>query len=145
MAIGSNSKSFTVTLMGMLSDEGKLDWDKPVRTYLSDFELRDEVATRLMTPTDLVTHRSGLSRHDVMWFGRAFTRKELYQRPRHLESSATFRQRYQYNNLMFMTAGILLEQTTGKSWDDLIDQRIFEPAAPEIMFKRKPAPVKSTS
>jgi CubicO group peptidase (beta-lactamase class C family) len=127
MAIGSNSKSFTVTLMGMLSDEGKLDWDKPVRTYLPDFELSDEVSARLMTPTDLVTHRSGLPRHDNMWFGRAFTRKELYQRLKYLEPSATFRQRYQYNNLMFMTAGVLLEQNTGKSWDDLIDERIFEP------------------
>jgi CubicO group peptidase (beta-lactamase class C family) len=129
MAIGSNSKSFTVTLMGMLSDEGRLDWDKPVRTYLPDFELHDDVSARLMTPTDLVTHRSGLPRHDGMWFGRAFTRKELYQRLKYLEPSATFRQRYQYNNLMFMTAGVLLEQTTGKSWDELIDQRLFEPLA----------------
>jgi CubicO group peptidase (beta-lactamase class C family) len=80
MAIGSNSKSFTVTLMGMLSDEGQLDWDKPVRTYLPDFELHDDVSERLMTPTDLVTHRSGLPRHDGMWFGRAFSRKDLYHR-----------------------------------------------------------------
>ncbi|MGH9329962.1 MAG: serine hydrolase [Vicinamibacterales bacterium] len=127
MAIGSNTKSFTVTLMGMLSDEGRLDWDKPVRTYLPDFELHDEVAGRLMTATDLVTHRSGLPRHDAMWFGRAFTRKDMYQRLKYLEPSATFRQRYQYNNLMFMTAGILVEQSTSKSWDELIDQRIFEP------------------
>jgi CubicO group peptidase (beta-lactamase class C family) len=127
MAIGSNSKSFTVTLMGMLSDDGKLDWEKPVRAYLPDFELYDEVSARLMTPTDLVTHRSGLPRHDSMWYGRAFTRKDLYQRLKYLEPNATFRQRYQYNNLMFMTAGVLLEQNTGKSWDELIDQRIFEP------------------
>ena len=127
MAIGSNSKSFTVTLMGMLSDEGKLDWDKPVRTYLPDFELHDDVASRLMTPTDLVTHRSGLPRHDLMWYGRAFTRKELYQRLRFLEPSVSFRQRYQYNNLMFMTAGYLVEQLTQQSWDDLIRQRIFTP------------------
>lgn len=127
MAIGSNSKSFTVTLMGMLSDEGRLDWDKPVRTYLPDFELHDDVATRLMTPTDLVDHRSGLPRHDSMWYGRAFTRKELFQRLRFLEPSATFRQRYQYNNLMFVTAGHLVEQVTGQSWDSLIRQRIFTP------------------
>jgi CubicO group peptidase (beta-lactamase class C family) len=127
MAIGSNSKSFTVTLLGMLSDEGRLDWDKPVRTFLPDFELHDDVASRLMTPTDLVTHRSGLPRHDSLWYGRPFSRKELYQRLRYLELSATFRQRYQYNNLMFMTAGYLVEQLTKDSWDNQIKQRIFTP------------------
>jgi CubicO group peptidase (beta-lactamase class C family) len=127
MAIGSNSKSFTVTLMGMLSDEGRLDWDKPVRTYLPDFELHDEVSARLMTPTDLVTHRSGLPRHDQVWLPATLSRKELYARLRHLEPSATFRQRYQYNNLMFMTAGHLVERVTNESWDDLVRQRIFTP------------------
>jgi CubicO group peptidase (beta-lactamase class C family) len=127
MAIGSNSKSFTVTLMGILADEKQLDWDKPVRTYLPDFELKDDVATRLMTPTDLVTHRSGLPRHDLMWYGRAFSRKEMYARLRFLEPSATFRQRYQYNNLMFMTAGYLIEQVTGQSWDEAVRARIFAP------------------
>jgi CubicO group peptidase (beta-lactamase class C family) len=127
MAIGSNSKSFTVTLLGMLVDERKLELDKPVRTYLPDFELQDDVATRLMTPIDLVTHRSGLPRHDAMWGAGGFTRKELYQRLRFLEPTATFRQRYQYNNLMFMTAGILVEQVAGQPWEALIKDRIFTP------------------
>lgn len=127
MAIGSNSKSFTVTLMGMLSDEGKLDWDKPVRTYLPDFELYDDVSTRLMTPTDLVTHRSGLPRHDAMWLPATLSRTELYARLRHLAPSATFRQRYQYNNLMFMTAGHLVERLTNESWDNVVRRRIFTP------------------
>ena len=127
MAIGSNSKSFTVTLMGTLSDEGKLDWNKPVRDYLADFQLQNDSATRLMTPTDLVTHRSGLPRHDRMWFATGFSRKEMYARLRYLEPSSTFRQIYQYNNLMFMTAGVLTERIAGSSWDDLIKQRIFVP------------------
>jgi len=127
MAIGSNSKSFTVTLMGMLADERKLDLDKPVRTYLPDFELQDDIATRLMTPVDLVTHRSGLPRHDALWGAGGFARKELYQRLRFLEPTATFRQRYQYNNLMFMTAGILVEQVAGQPWETQIKDRIFTP------------------
>ena len=127
MAIGSNSKSFTVTLMGMLVDERKLEFDKAVRTYLPDFELQDDVATRLMTPIDLVTHRSGLPRHDALWAAGGFTRKELYDRLRFLEPTATFRQRYQYNNLMFMTAGILVERVAGQPWEALIRDRIFTP------------------
>ena len=127
MAIGSNSKSFTVTLMGTLSDAGKLDWEKPVRDYLPDFQLQNDVATRLMTPTDLVTHRSGLPRHDAMWYGTSFSRAELYERLRYLEPSASFRQRYQYNNLMFMTAGLLVERVAGEPWDAVVKQRIFTP------------------
>ena len=127
MAIGSNSKSFTVTLMGMLSDENKLEWNKPVREYLPDFQLHSAEATSMMTPTDLVTHRSGLPRHDRMWFATGFSRKEMYDRLRFLEPSATLRQRYQYNNLMFMTAGLLTERITGTAWEEQIKQRIFVP------------------
>src|SRR5438552_12180302 len=116
MAIGSNSKSFTVVLMGMLADSGKLDWDKPVRTYLPDFQLYDDFATREMTPRDLVTHRSGLPRHDGLWYGRSFNREELYRRLKYLEPSASFRSRWQYQNLMFLTAGYLVERRTGRSW-----------------------------
>src|SRR6266498_2995569 len=82
MAIGSNSKSFTVVLMGMLVDEKKLDWDKPVKTYLPDFKLWDDYATEKMSPRDLVNHRSGLPRHDLLWYGRKFARKELFDRLR---------------------------------------------------------------
>jgi CubicO group peptidase (beta-lactamase class C family) len=127
MAIGSNSKSFTVVLMGMLVDSGKLAWDKPVREYLADFQLQDEFASRDMTPRDLVTHRSGLPRHDIAWYGRSLNREELYQRLKYLEPSASFRSRWQYQNLMYTTAGYLVEKRTGRSWDDLIRERIFGP------------------
>ena len=127
MAIGSNSKSFTVVLMGQLVDSGKLDWDKPVRDYLPDFQLHDDLASEAMTPRDLVTHRSGLPRHDLFWYGGSLGREEMYRRLRYLEPNTSFRGRWQYQNLMFMTAGYLVEKQTGRSWDDLIRERIFGP------------------
>ncbi len=127
MGIGSNSKSFTVVLMGMLADSGKLEWDRPVRTYLPDFQLYDAFATQEMTPRDLVTHRSGLPRHDGLWYGRSFTRPELYQRLKYLQPNVSFRSKWQYQNLMFLTAGYLVEHLTGRAWDDLIRERIFQP------------------
>jgi len=127
MAIGSNSKSFTVVLMGMLVDSGKLDWDKPVRDYLPDFQLQDELASQAMTPRDLVTHRSGLARHDLFWYGGSLGREEMYRRLRYLEPTTSFRGRWQYQNLMYMTAGLMVERRTGKSWDELIRERIFAP------------------
>lgn len=131
MAIGSNSKSFTVTLMAMLADEGRLDWDVPVRDYLPDFRLYDHFATAEMTARDLVTHQSGLPRHDNVWYGRPRTRAELFAKLRHLKPNASFRSRYQYQNLMFMAAGHLAERITGTDWHQLIDDRIFTPLAME--------------
>src|SRR5690349_11651782 len=79
-AIGSCSKSFTATSLAMLAGEGKFDWDKPVRDYMPDFRLYDSYATSQMRPRDLVTHQSGLPRHDLVWYGSPLSRNELYAR-----------------------------------------------------------------
>jgi CubicO group peptidase (beta-lactamase class C family) len=126
-AIGSCSKAFTVMAMGMLVDEGKLDLDKPVIDYLGDFRLKDEFATLHMKPRDLVCHDSGLPRHDFSWYGSPATRNEIYLRLRYLEPNADFRSLWQYNNFMFLTAGVLVERITGKKWEEVISERIFKP------------------
>lgn len=127
MPIGSNTKAFTASVLGALVDEKKLEWDAPVRNYLTDFRLSDEVAERLTTARDLMSHRTGLPRHDALYYGRTYTRQELYSRLRYLEFNRTFRQRWQYNNLMVMTAGILAERITNRSWEDLVRERVFVP------------------
>lgn len=126
-AIGSSTKSFTVTSLGVLADQGKLDWDKPVREYMPDFQLMDQVATEHMTPRDLVTHRSGLPRHEHMWMNSPFTRQQIFDRLRFLEPNKDFRSTFQYSNLMFLTAGMLAERVSGMSWEDHVRKVIFEP------------------
>jgi CubicO group peptidase (beta-lactamase class C family) len=126
-AIGDATKSFTVTSLGVLVDQGKLDWDKPVRDYLPDFRLWDQFATERMTPRDLVTHRSGLPRHDLMWYSSPFSRQELFDRLRYLEPNKDFRTTFQYQNLMFMTAGFLAGHVAGITWEQLVHDVIFEP------------------
>lgn len=126
-AIASISKSFTATGLGMLADDKKLDWDHPVRDYLPDLRLHAKVEDDKVTPRDLVCHRTGLPRHDALWFTTKLTRPELYARLRHLEPSKKLRYAYQYNNLMFMTAGLIAERVSGKSWEDFTRARILEP------------------
>jgi CubicO group peptidase (beta-lactamase class C family) len=131
-AIGSSTKAFTTFVLGTLVDEGKLDWDKPVKTYLPGFQLYDEVTTDLITPRDLVTHRSGLPRHDLVWYNaQELPRQELVARLAYLEPNETLRNKFQYNNLMFLTAGYLAEVITGKSWEDDVRERIFAPLGME--------------
>lgn len=127
-AIGSCTKAFTTFVLGTLVDEGKLEWDRPLREVLPGFRLRDPAASELLTPRDLVTHRSGLPRHDLLWYNnRDLSRAELVARLSHLEPSQALRAKYQYNNLMFLTAGYLIEQVTGRSWEDNVRERVFEP------------------
>jgi CubicO group peptidase (beta-lactamase class C family) len=126
-AIGSCTKAFTTFLMGTLVDQGKLDWDKPVRTYIPELRLHDRVASELITPRDLVTHRSGLPRHDLVWYNASISRKQIVDRLPFLEPTESFRGKFQYNNIMYMTAGYLVERLTGQSWEDAVRSCIFAP------------------
>jgi len=125
--IASITKSFTVATLGTLASEGKLDWDKPVRDYLPDFRLYDDVLTARVTPRDLVTHRTGLPRHDATWYRSDLNREEMYSRLRFLEPNRDLRREFQYNNLMFMTAGYLAGKLAGSTWEDAVSTRIFKP------------------
>jgi CubicO group peptidase (beta-lactamase class C family) len=126
-AIGSSTKAFTAASLAVLVEDGKLAWDAPVRTYLPTFALKDDVAREHMTPRDLVTHRSGLPRHDFVWYNAPLTRKEMVERLGHLEPNAGVREKFQYQNLMFMTAGYLAGQVAGTTWEDLVRARVFRP------------------
>lgn len=126
-AIGSSTKAFTAASVCQLTGDGKLDLDEPIKTYLPDFKLYNDYVTAKMTPRDLLCHRSGLPRHDFVWYGSDYSREKIYQNLHHLEPTQGFREGWQYQNLMFMTAGYLVEKMAGKSWEKVIEQRIFKP------------------
>jgi CubicO group peptidase (beta-lactamase class C family) len=127
MPIASVTKQFTVGALGTLVRQGKLDWDRPVRDYIPDFRVNDDMATLRATPRDLVTHRIGLPRHDGLWFGSTLTREQIYQRLQYLPFSRDVRTRFQYNNLMYMTAGLLGGRINGTTWEQLVKSALFEP------------------
>lgn len=127
LAIGSSTKAFTVTALGTLVDEGLLDWDKPVREYLPGFRMHDPAATEHLTVRDMMSHRSGLPRHDFLWYGNQdLTRADVVEKLRHLEPSKTFREVWQYNNLMYITAGHLIEVLSGETWEQRVQRCIFD-------------------
>ncbi len=127
-AIGSSTKAFTTFTLGTLVDEGKVEWDKPVRNYLPWLKLYDPAMTERLSVRDLVTHRSGLPRHDLVWYGNYTASRESFVRKlAFLEPSADLREKWQYNNLMYLTAGYLTEVLTGKTWEDAVRTRVFEP------------------
>jgi dihydroorotase/N-acyl-D-amino-acid deacylase len=125
--IASISKSFTVSGLSMLADAGKLDWDQPVRAVVPEFVLKDVVAADRATPRDLVSHRTGLPRHDGVWYRSRGSRLEAVKLLRHLEPSRDFRAAWQYNNLMFLAAGVVAERASGQTWEAFTRARILGP------------------
>ena len=104
-----------------------MDWDKPVRTYLPEFQMNDPVASEQATPRDLFAHRTGLPRHDLVWYSSDFSREDLVGRLHDLKPNKGFRSAYQYNNLTVMTMGYLEGKLTGLGWEGCIRQKIFAP------------------
>lgn len=126
-AIGSITKSFTALTFGMLNDEGKVDWDKPVHEMLPEFALFDPFASDHVTPRDMFSHRSGLPRHDLVWYSSDFSRADLVNRMRYLKPTKDLRSAFQYNNLAMMTMGYLEGKITGLGWEGAVRTRIFAP------------------
>jgi CubicO group peptidase (beta-lactamase class C family)/pimeloyl-ACP methyl ester carboxylesterase len=125
--IGSCGKAFTALAVGMLVDAGTLDLDTPVVEYLPDFRLYDDHATLHATARDLLCHRTGVPAYDMLWLTVPLSRDEYYRRLRHLQPSTGFRETFQYSNLMYMAAGVLVGRLSGGTWEEYISKRIFDP------------------
>ena len=131
-AIGSCTKAFTTFVMGTLVDEGKLDWDTPVRTYLPGLRMSDPIATESITPRDLVTHRSGLPRHDLVWYNTTLYRQGRLRPAGPLRAHRALRSKFQYNNMMFMLAGYLIEKVDGRPWEEAVRAADLRPAGDDL-------------
>jgi CubicO group peptidase (beta-lactamase class C family) len=125
--LGSTTKAFTATAMAMLADEKKLSWDDPVRNYLPGFHISDSCTDSLITLRDIASHRSGVARHDELWDDSDFGRDELIHRIGLMKVWRPIRSGYQYNNLMFVTAGEAAAAAAKMPWAQLIQTRIFAP------------------
>jgi CubicO group peptidase (beta-lactamase class C family) len=125
--IASNSKLFTAVAAGMLVEEGKLTWDKPVRESVPSIEFYNDQLNNNVTLRDMLSHRTGVTRHDLIWFKSSFTRKELFERLKYLEPQEPMRSAFLYNNLMFAAVGQIIEIKSGKRWEDFVRERILSP------------------
>jgi CubicO group peptidase (beta-lactamase class C family) len=126
--IASNTKAFTATAIGILVEEGKLEWDAPVVRYLPWFQFSDPYVTRELTVRDLLVHRSGLGlgAGDLLsWPPSTYDRTEIARRIRFIPLSTSFRSAYAYDNVLYLIAGELIEAVSGETWEDFIAKRIL--------------------
>ncbi len=125
--IASCSKAFTTTALSILVDEGKINWDDPVTKYLPDFQMYDPWVTKEINIRDLLTHRSGLATFsgDFLWINSTYSRKDIIKRIRYLKPVSSFRTKYGYQNLMYITAAEIIKAVTDTSWGDFIQAHIL--------------------
>lgn len=125
--IGSASKAFTALLLAQAAQDGKVSLDDSPRKYLPEFHLKDPDADAKITITDILSHRCGLPRTDVAWYAGNFSRDDLLRLIAEGEPTAKLGQRWQYQNVMFMAAGMIDEKLYGKPYADVLRDRLFGP------------------
>lgn len=126
-AIGSSSKAFTALTVMMSVDEGKLSLsDRPV-TYLPYFKLQDSEADSNITINDLMCHRSGLPRTDFAWYTGKLSSEETIRVAGLAKPTAKLGEAFQYQNVMFLTAGQIVSEVQQKPWSEFVRERIFRP------------------
>lgn len=125
--LASCTKAFTSTLTAMLADDGKLDWDDPVPKHLPTFHLSDPHADGLVTIRDLLTHRTGVAGHDLLWYRAPWSTDEVIRRIAHVPVTGQFRGNYHYTSLMYLAAGKVVSVRGGAPWEKLVRDRICTP------------------
>src|SRR5262245_7352019 len=123
--IASNTKLFTATGVGLLVEDGKLEWDKPIRQFVPGARFYNDELNATVTIRDMLAHRTGITRHDSIWYKSDFTRKELFERLKYLEPAQPIRQTFLYNNMMYTGAGYVIELLSGRKWEDFTRERLL--------------------
>lgn len=124
----SLTKAFTAASAALLVDDGKLDWDEPVTRYVPEFRVAGGAEYASLSLRDMLSHRTGLGTHDLVWYNNErLSKAELLARLPHLPMLAPLRSQYQYNNLMYIIAGLVVERVSGQSWEGFLKARLLEP------------------
>lgn len=134
-AIASMTKAFTTACMAILVDEGKMSWDDHPRKHLPYFKLSDPVADACVTMRDLVSHRTGMPRHDELWAVEERTAEEIVRRYGLAPHSTSFRSTYEYANVPFSAAGLSVGAMAGTTWQEFLKARIFKPLGMKAVCK----------
>jgi CubicO group peptidase (beta-lactamase class C family) len=130
--LGSCTKAMTATLLGTLVDDGKLRWDSTISQVFSEWSNDIHPDLKSVTLMQLLAHRGGFG-HDLRWWQGGRGRPVVEQRRMLLAAALQDAPevkpgtQYHYSNTGFVLAGMMAEQVTKSSWEELMTRRIFEP------------------
>jgi CubicO group peptidase (beta-lactamase class C family) len=136
--VGSNTKAMTALLAALLVEEKKLRWDSTVAEVFPELTKAMDRQLKTVTLRQLLSHTSGLpgDNKDVdelidkatlrggnLDEARYWMVKQWCSRPLAAEPG----KKWAYSNLGYVFAGAMMERTPGKSWDEMIQERVFAP------------------
>ena len=126
--LGSVTKSFTALAVLQLVEEGKVDLDAPVQTYLPWWSLADKEGSSTITVRHLLNQSSGVSTKDGnrFWPSREGLEETLHKLNT-IQLTQPVGTTFQYSNINYMTAGLIVEKASGQSYADYVTEHIFEP------------------
>ncbi|HKB41699.1 MAG TPA: serine hydrolase, partial [Gemmataceae bacterium] len=134
------TKAMTATAIALLVDEHKMSWDDSVRKHVPFFRLSDPLADRDVTLRDLLCHRTGLSRHEYLWYRAPWSLEQTVRRVGHVELTHSFRSRYEYNNIAYITLGLAIGSASEMPWNEFVQKRLFTPLGMTgVVFSRSAA------
>src|SRR5260370_32866332 len=113
--------------MAMLVDEGKMNWSDPVGKRSEFFHLPYPSADALVTLRDLVSHRTGVGPHELLWYRSPWSQEEIIRNIGKVKLAYPFRSGFRYQTTMFTTAGRAVGHASGMSWGDFVHKRILDP------------------
>ncbi len=129
-AIASNTKAFVASCLAKLVKEGKISWKDKVRDYLPYFSVYDNpYVSSEATIEDLLCHRMGLGTFsgDVLWYKSEKKPIDFVKQANHVPEVFGFRNGYGYSNLMFITAGEIIREVSGKPWEQYVEENFLSP------------------
>lgn len=127
-AAGSCIKPFTCALLGILRQEGKVDFDQPAVQFLPGLKFYNQGLDEQITVRDMMTHRTGIPRHDLAW--ALFTTRSpdtLLRRIQFLEPAFRIREKWHYNNFMYLAQGMMIEHLSGRTYEAFLREKILNP------------------
>ena len=133
--IGSTTKTVTATALMRLVEQGKVDLDAPVRTYLPDFRVADASVSEEVLVRHLVTHTGGWFGDDFTDTGRGDDALAAYvAEMADLPQIAPLGRFFSYNNAGLSVVGRIIEVVTNKSYEDAVQELVLTPLGMEHSY-----------
>jgi CubicO group peptidase (beta-lactamase class C family) len=128
-SMASTTKALIAISLGILVDQGKINWDDKVIDHFASFKLTDPNITANARVKDLLTHNLGIGNADLLWVMDDLTSAEIIHKFQYAEKQYPLRGGFQYQNIMYVIAGELIESVSGQHWTQFVNSNILDPLA----------------
>ncbi|KAL4791401.1 beta-lactamase/transpeptidase-like protein [Aspergillus venezuelensis] len=134
---GSTTKAHIAAALSLLVTDNEhypsIQWETLIQSILPEFQLSDPWVTAKITISDILSHRTGLPRHDMVLL-QNLSRGEVVKKLKYLPLTKEIRAEFQYCNLMYIVAAYLIETVTGVDIEVFMRENVWRVLGMESTF-----------